>query len=322
MNQYERYVYMLYCTYGLKNNQLQTNKKDNRTDFQRLVDSLERDKTEAISLLFNTNKDREDYKHNKALYFIAGELTAPIRKNENMVNRSLLVLDLDDIKADEQDFIRAISSRLNRFKYLTYPTISHNIKGTRYRLIFDINRPITSAEEYGKLIEIITRDIYENILQQSDYKADTSNKTFSQLQGWYVKTEQNKDSPILIHTEGKPLPVDKLLQSYQEPAQREFKADYSPTHYGAYNKPREWADVMAVLLWGEIHEGERHNFFLKAFRAILFGCGDDMDLLEHYIDLISDFNASRCFPPYTPEELAKEYKEANNFVRRKRGART
>lgn len=311
---------MIYYTNGLRNNQLTPIPPGDRSDFKRLADRLkgdEKEKTPPLSL--DIGRDRDIYKQNNAMYIIAGELTKLIRKNVNMANRSLLVLDLDDIKADEQSFTEAISPHFIDFKYLAYPTISHNVKGTRYRLIFDISRPITSAEEYSKLIDVMTGLVYDDILKQSDYKADTSNKTFSQLQGWYVKTEQNKDSPILIHTEGKPLPVDELLAIPQKPAQNDFKGNCAPTHYGT---PREWTKVVRTLIDGEIHEGERHQFYLMAFRAILFGCGDDDESLGYYIDLIEKFNASRCFPPYTPDELKKEYSEANKFVRRKRGANT
>lgn len=314
---------MIYYTNGLRNNQLTPIPPDDRSDFKRLADRLKDDaKEKTPPLPFNIERNRDIYKQNNAMYIIAGELTKLIRKNANMVNRSLLVLDLDDIKADEQSFTEAISPCFIDFKYLAYPTISHNVKGTRYRLIFDISRPITSAEEYSKLIDVMTGLVYDDILKQSDYKADTSNKTFSQLQGWYVKTEQNKDSPILIHTEGKPLPVDELLAIPRKPTQNDFKGDCAHTHYGTYNKPRELAVVVRKLLNGEIHEGERHNFYLKAFRAVLFNCGDDMDLLGYYMEMIENFNSSRCFPPYTPNELKKEYSEANKFVRRKRGANT
>ena len=110
------------------------------------------------------------------------------------------------------------------------------------------------------------------------------------------------------------MPVDKLLKKIEPPSQNDFKADYTPTHYSTYNKPREWTKVMRTLISGEIHEGERHRFYLMAFRAILFGCGNDDESLGYYIDLIEKFNASRCFPPYPVKDLEKEFREALRYV--------
>lgn len=302
---------MIYYQDGLMKSSLHTIDKNDSSDFNTLVKLLrdEPDGTEVVPINMINYAKRHNVK-----YTITGEMKTLIRNNENMISRSLLILDMDDIACDENTFIASILQRMNNVRFIAYPSINHNVKGTRYRLIFDINRPITTAEEFSGLVELVTRDIYENILNQSDYKADISNKTFSQVQGWHIKTEANKDSPILINEDGKPLDIDKLLKKIPQPSQHDFTADYSHSNYGIYKKPREWTIVMRTLISGEIHEGERHQFYLMAFRAILFGCVYDDELLGYYIDLIEKFNASRCYPPYPVKDLEKEFKEALRYV--------
>lgn len=299
---------MIYYINGLKSNQLNMYDNNHLSDFDILAGMLNNTRPPIPT------DNIQQYKTTHAPYIIAGALSEPIRKNENMISRSLLFLDLDDIEANETDFINAISNKLYKRRFIAYPTISHNIKGTRYRLILDIDRPIMTAREYSGLIELLTRELYENVLNQEKYSLDISNQTWAQLQGWHVTTEANKNSPILIHTEGKAIEVDKIIKHITDQPQNVPHSVSERYQYNSAGKPREWTEVMRTLISGEIYEGERHQFYLKAFRAVLFGCGNDIDKLDYYIDLINEFNSSRCYPPYTPEELQKDFSEAMRFV--------
>ena len=46
--------------------------------------------------------------------FIVGEMKALIRKNENLISRDCLILDLDDVVISESELVEKISKRFQR----------------------------------------------------------------------------------------------------------------------------------------------------------------------------------------------------------------
>lgn len=307
---------MIYYQKGVIGNQLKINKKSELSDFDILANKLSNHQDTSIIPIDMIEQE----KTNTALYIIAGEMKSFTRSNDNVLSRSLLILDMDDIKANEKDFIAQIDM-MQGMRFIAYPSINHNVKGTRYRLIFDISRPITTAKEYTALISCMTRFIYEVALNQNEYTPDLSNKTWAQLQGWYTKTEANRDSPIYIHTEGKPLPVDELIRDElkrQHAAPQRDKCTYQANDSYQNAKPSTLAEVAPIIFEGELYEGNRHSFFLRAFDAVLAGCKGNEALLNVYLDKLEDLRANRCSPPYPEREFHKDYREACKYVNRKK----
>lgn len=78
--------------------------------------------------------------------FIAGEMKALKRKNENVVSRDCAILDLDDVILSESDLVEVIKHKFNKFDYVLYPTVSHGIKGVRYRIVLPLSQSVGERE--------------------------------------------------------------------------------------------------------------------------------------------------------------------------------
>lgn len=74
--------------------------------------------------------------------FLIGEMKEDKhRKDENVINRHALVIDIDDL-SKEADVINDIKEKFN-FSYILYTTHNHEPQAPRYRLIIPLNKPIT-----------------------------------------------------------------------------------------------------------------------------------------------------------------------------------
>ena len=78
--------------------------------------------------------------------FISGEMSQPTRRNENLLSRDAIIIDLDDVKVTEDELLAKFSKLKNEF--IAYPSISNGIKGVRYRLIMPLDKPVTDAKTY------------------------------------------------------------------------------------------------------------------------------------------------------------------------------
>lgn len=187
-------------------------------DFDLLASIVEKMISGQI-LTFNNKEEKEKYKSNDAFYFIAGEMKDhTYRSNANMISRSLLIIDIDDLEIMDNKLIDCIKNANNRsrMRVIAYPTISHSHidKKSRYRVIFDLDRSVND-DEYKRLIKGVTSVITSKWCNIKNYKRDDSNATFSQLQGLPVKTTENTNAPILINIDGKPLYVDGMLEKFK-----------------------------------------------------------------------------------------------------------
>ncbi|MDT2978486.1 primase alpha helix C-terminal domain-containing protein [Enterococcus casseliflavus] len=126
--------------------------------------------------------------------FISGEMISLSRKNENVKSRNCLILDLDDVTVSEIDLIAAIKQKLAKFAYVLYPSVSHGLKGVRYRLVIPLDKPV-NEQEYKLLIYFFSNKILDGII----HTADQSNLTWSQIQLLPVLTQFIKQEQIIIH---------------------------------------------------------------------------------------------------------------------------
>lgn len=156
-----------------------------------------------LEIIRVAENDISEFKQNQAKYFIAGEMSELKRNDTNLLNRSLLVLDYDEI-TDEHKYLQSVNHL--KCAYLTYPSINYGFKGVRYRLILAVSRAFTK-QEYKSLIH------YVNGLMP--YPVDDSATQWSQVAGMPVVTSQNKDLPdygLQLHA-GLSIDVDKVLQN-------------------------------------------------------------------------------------------------------------
>ena len=100
--------------------------------------------------------------------FVGGSLKGGRRTAENLANRSLLTLDLDEIDIAVKDLWDSITM-LNDFEVVIYSTHSHEPKNPRLRLIIPLDR-VVLPDEYEaigrKLAEEIGIDMFDDTTYQ------------------------------------------------------------------------------------------------------------------------------------------------------------
>lgn len=100
---------------------------------------------EVAKMLQNpgTNKREKSY--------IAGELEGHYRNHTNVINRSMLTLDLDGVL--ESGF-KALCASLSGFYYLWHTTYSHSAEKPSYRVLVPLAEPVT-PEQYTEVVQRI-----------------------------------------------------------------------------------------------------------------------------------------------------------------------
>lgn len=138
------------------------------------VDFLPRD-------IYDDEKQRESYKQKEAVYFISGEMKADgkgkyIRNGNNVLNRDLIVIDIEDTGKTTKEVLEIIQEKLQQYKYLIYQTMNHTEEKPRLRLVLEPNRLIENEEDYKATIACIMND-------ELNLPYDKTSKTWSQMQG-------------------------------------------------------------------------------------------------------------------------------------------
>ncbi|MFR3684809.1 MAG: primase alpha helix C-terminal domain-containing protein [Enterococcus sp.] len=177
---------------------------------------------EYVPIQANVSDDPEEQKKLKTIGidgFIAGEMKALIRKNENLISRDCLILDLDDVVVSEIDLIDAIKQKLDKFAYVLYPSVCHGLKGVRYRLVIPLDKPV-NEQDYQVLVYFFSNKILEGII----HNADQSNLTWSQIQLLPVLTQYIKQEQIIVHDGEKLFPISEGLDTAKRWL-KDFKQD-------------------------------------------------------------------------------------------------
>lgn len=190
--------------------------------------------------------------------FISGEMSALVRNNNNLVSRDCLIIDLDDVIISENELVKVIKDKFNKFQYVLYPSISHGMKGVRYRLVLPLDDSINEAE-YKLLVHYANKKILEGIVGQ----ADDSNATWSQLMLLPVITQYTMEESIVINDVDKMLPVKDLLKGAEiwssklQPKEQKF---VRPGYFkgGGYRSRNTTTNLFESLVIG-CSEGNRNN---------------------------------------------------------------
>ena len=143
--------------------------------------------------------------------FISGEMSALIRKNENVKSRDCLILDLDDVIVTKDQLKVQIYHKFSRYDYALYPSVSNGLKGVRYRLILPLDRNVQSAE-YRLLVQFFNKRVLQGIVNQMD----ESNTTWSQIQLLPVITQHNTEQDIILSQTGKQLETQVFLNGAKD----------------------------------------------------------------------------------------------------------
>lgn len=146
--------------------------KEKKMNFQELCRWL------AVFSISDTNK------YDSGLYLFA-EMEEPYRNNDNVINRTALVLDFDELTSD-MDIIGKFQEVL-KFSYVAHSSYNHTPELPRVRLIIPLDEPI-EPKYYKPAIELVEKSL--------NVKCDPSSYTVSQAQAKGVKKQ--KESPYIF----------------------------------------------------------------------------------------------------------------------------
>lgn len=278
---------MIYVSKGFGTNKLTVIKSES-SDFQTIINSKVTTFKDAALL--------DAIKRSQAYYFIAGELSEPIRKNDNVLSKSIITLDYDDLQLTEEEFKFHLLSKINALKFYAYPSISHCLKGTRFRVIIPTDRPYTQNES-STVIRFITSHI--------GLPYDESSETWSQLQGLKCTFESEEAfNDKCIYNEGiSLLKVDNALQKMAEKQQKQSKEVYKVNSNNTMRSKKYTAVLLEEIVQG-IQESER-NVWLTKITGKLIALG--MEPTEAY-QFITVINENFIQPPLPDREVNTIFK--------------
>lgn len=182
---------MIYISKGLLTNKLELVANEN--DFEWL--------TNYIPEVIKTTVDIKAYKK-KANNFIAGEMIELKRNDDNLVNKTLICLDYDDIELTASEFKKIICEKLKGVSYYLYATISYTKENPRYRLVIDLDRSVNKKEN---------KNVVNAIGIHIGLQIDLASATYSQLAGLPICTTGNLNTYDRVLSIERPLIVDEWL---------------------------------------------------------------------------------------------------------------
>ncbi|AVL76508.1 primase alpha helix C-terminal domain-containing protein [Staphylococcus ureilyticus] len=213
------------------------------------------------------------------------------RKDDNIINRSVIALDYDEIR--EQDFKslhKAISKQLEGHSWAFHTTHSHTTEKPRIRLMVPLNEPV-SVDDYRKYSRALANHI--------GHKVDEASFVPSQAMALPVKND--KDAVYIFRYNDAPAITIEELVKMSRNLDNSQKDNPITTNYSNQYKKRD-SSYWRNIAFG-VDEGERNQVL-----ASLIGY-----LLRRYVDanliygLVSAW-AQMCQPPLEQGEVNKTFK--------------
>lgn len=209
------------------------------------------------------------------------------RKDDNIINRSVIALDYDEI-TDFKGLHNAIYKQLGSYTWAFHTTHSHTTDKPRIRLMMPLNEPV-SADDYRKYSRALANHI--------GYEVDEASFVPSQAMALPVKSD--KDAVYIFKYNDAPAitigDLNELSRNIDSQKNKPITINYSSQY-----KKRDssyWAD----LAFG-VGEGERNQSL-----ASISGY-----LLRRYVDahlaygLVTAWGKS-CNPPMEDSEINKTF---------------
>lgn len=212
------------------------------------------------------------------------------RKDDNIINRSVIALDYDEIR--DQDFKslhKAISKQLEGHSWAFHTTHSHTTEKPRIRLMVPLNEPV-SADDYRKYSRALANHI--------GHKVDEASFVPSQAMALPVKND--KDAVYIFRYNDAPAITIEELNQFSTNLENTQQDKPITVNYSNQYKKRDssyWRD----LAFG-VGEGERNQAL-----ASISGY-----LLRRYVDanlvygLVIAWGKS-CNPPMDDGEINKTF---------------
>lgn len=246
--------------------------------------------------------EEEEMKIKKYQMFIviAGTMFGDLkRNNENLVSRTLLFIDFDDVHDTEEVFLKKITEKLDDVNYCLYPTLKYKPDNIRYRLVLELDRPV-NAEEYEKLLFGISREV------GVAFNFDESNKTWSQGQGLPVITEYSNNEMKIFHDGFKKIPVDsfifKINQSNEwKQEKKKRKINTGTIKLSDLSSKRKYTGILLEELFEGTSVGNRNTWWRTMVDKML-SVDTPIETIAKVMDTIN-FNGDIFPDPLDQKEL-------------------
>lgn len=138
----------------------------------------------------------------KAEYFLIGKfdkVNGEISTLKNgFVYKYLAVLDYENLYLDTEEFYELIRSKLSKYSYMIYKSVSYTEVHPRFRVIVDTSREMNEGENLATL---------KSIVDLIGLDPDPASFTYNQIQGLPLIVNGGDYEPIINH--GEPYPVQK-----------------------------------------------------------------------------------------------------------------
>ncbi|WP_426458539.1 primase alpha helix C-terminal domain-containing protein [Staphylococcus nepalensis] len=211
------------------------------------------------------------------------------RNDANVINRSVVALDYDDIN-DFKGLYNAICKQLEGYSWAFHTTYNHTTEQPRIRLMVPLNE-LVSADNYRKYTRALTHKI--------DYKIDEGSYQPSRAMALPVK--RDKDTIYIFKYNDAPAITIEELERLSTNLDSVQKDNPITINYSNQYKKRD-SSYWREIAFG-VGEGERNQTL-----ASLIGY-----LLRRYVDVnlvygLASAWAQMCNPPLEQGEVNKTFK--------------
>lgn len=186
--------------------------KNKRVTWGRLRERLstpEVDKKHTLPDYLNLSIDRQNRLKDVGS-FVGGPFRDGLRKGRNLIERSIVTLDIDVVADSQIELLKIGVSDACKYEFFGCTTRKHTKKKPRWRLIFPLTRPVT-VEEYGPLSRILASTLFNTVRESMDAVDDVSYRP-AQVMYW---PSVCKDALFeKIHNQGDLLDPDEVLDAF------------------------------------------------------------------------------------------------------------
>lgn len=196
--------------------------------------------------------------------FIGGKVVDR-RNDENVVNRSMATIDIDDIPEDFPKLFEHLSKKGNN-TFAMYSTHNHTIEKPRYRLVIPFDKPTElTKDQYKMLIQTLAK-AYEIPFY------DKQSESISLAMNMPTVDHDRVNSFEFYHFEGDTLDIENLKEVLDQEI-RKVKLDFANTYEERLN------DYRNIARNGDF-EGSRNAGLTKLLGHLLNKEVDELMLYE------------------------------------------
>lgn len=234
--------------------------------------------------------DADKYKRGLVLYgdvddeMKDGKTILKYRKDDNIINRSVIALDYDVI-TDFKRLDDAIHKQLYGYSWAYHTTHSHHTEKPRIRLIVPLNEPV-SADDYKKYSNALAKHI--------GYEVDEASFVPSQVMALPV-TKDKRAVYMFKHNDALAITIDDLNELSRNFPGEKDKPNFNKGNI--VNFPKRDSSHWREIAFG-VGKGGRNNA-LPSIIGHLLRKGVDLNLVYGYAYLWG----KACTPPLSDDRI-------------------